>query len=241
VNNFNFIDRDWFRIWKKKTYPIPIKEFGIVLSVYSPYLVESSDREKNGPYSSAVTFGVFKLGEVNNLIFFSMFPRKMLNPSQLITHTSNLCINYLNNSESKSYEGRSPDFLILPSDFETRNYIYTEIQNQSKGVPIRRFYYNDFGKTLDDMVVRIIPLLVKGRVWVCCKPDNINKSIKTIELRNVDENFLNILSSYPVLESMSTVWCLAQTMLFLESYGLFRNETNNNKTTISHEFYSGGI
>jgi hypothetical protein len=236
----NFIDRDWFRIWKKKTYPIPIKEIGVILSVYSPYFIESSDREENGPYSSALTFGAFKLGGINNLILFSMFPRKILNPSQLITHISNLCINYLNNSEKKSYEGSSPDLLILPSEVGTRNHIYKEIQNQIKEIPIRRFYYNDFGKSLDNMVVRIIPMLVKGRVWVCCKPDNINQSIKTIELRNLDESFLNILSGYPVLESMSTVWCLAQTMIFLESYGLFRNETNkDNKTTISHEFYGG--
>ena len=231
-----FIDRDCFRIWTKSYYPIPIKPIGTILSLYSPYFIEDGERYNNGPYTAATTFGIFKFRDKVNLILFSLFPRSIINPNELIIHAKNLCTDYMNNSTVKTYSGPSPDLMIVPSEYKERNNLFNEIQENKVDVPVRRFYYSDYGKILDNMLTRALPKIIEGRIWVASKPDN------KLELRNMDEKFLDMMSSYPSIESKATVWTLVQAILYLESQGLFRDEgewvdgTNKPK----HGFYDAG-
>lgn len=249
-----FINKDWFKVWEKSHYPPTIPELGTILSLYSPHFLDDNEREQNGDYTAGVTLGVFKhwddkgRKEKNNIILFSMFPRKLLNSAELINHTRNLCCDYLNNSDIKVYEGYSPDILLVPAQEGVRSHIIAQIAERNNEVPVKRFYYNNEGKTLDNMVVRILPRIVTipppasaksttppidGRLWVASNP--MDKS----SLRNVDAQFLATICSYPEVEAKATLWALAQAVIYLENYGIFKDEEigRDNTTRPKHKFY----
>jgi hypothetical protein len=251
------IEKDWFKVWVRSHYPPTVPEFGIILSVYSPYLLDDNEREKNGEYTSFLTFGVFKdENNKHNIILFSLFEPAILNPAEVITHTRNLCHDYLNNSEIKLYEGNSPDLLITPFEKDMRGTIHQKLAMKNNSVSLHRFRYEQYGKTLDSMLVRIMPRIVEGRVWVAANPMWVSsKSITQAQvdkekltadslfdgLRNVDAKFLTILCSYPVVATRSTMWALVQVLIYLERKGIFSDDYHKDGSIKpKHKFYGIG-
>jgi len=241
----NDINRDWFKIWEKNRYPEVIPKIGTILSLYSPYFLDEDD-EVNGPYTAGVTLGVFKHrnqkknkfnrlisegNELNNLILLSVFPRVRLDANEVVVHAKNLCIDYLNNDYEKTYEGSSPDVMIVPSCKGIRSGIFSEIQYKND-VDMRFFYHADHGKTLENLLKRALPRIIQGKIWVVAKPDS-----RTQELRNMDEKFLDILSSYPSMESRGMVWALVQAIVYLDRNGIFEEESEQVVIKPKHGFY----
>lgn len=228
-----FIDRDWFTVWKKPHYPVTSRGVGVVLSMYSPYFLDGSEADNNGNYTSAVTLGLFtnRRGE-KCAILFSLFPRSILNPNQVVDHARNLCINYLNNSLIEMYDGWQPDLFIVPAEDDSKNALITEIRNNSKDVPVKRFMYKDYGGTLDNLVKRALVKMSEGRIYVAAHPANKK------ELRNIDERFLDTLSSYPsTIESRATMWSLCQAIIYLDSNGMFSSDGKDGDIKPKNKFY----
>lgn len=219
------IDPDWFSVWEYPFYPKTRSDIRSLTSLYSPHLLDESEKYSNGAFTTAITFGTFMNPKKKNcIVLFSVFPPQNLNPNQVILHAKNLCCNYLNNSISDLVEGVSPSYLILPSDTE-RNSIVSEIRKNKADVSIRRFKYLDHGKTLDNMLKRAITRLSEKRVYVMRDP--INKG----ELRNQDRSFVNTIYGYPEENSRGMVWCLTQAILFLEGMGFFLDVPENKNVT----------
>lgn len=233
------IDRKWFKVWEKSSYPPTVPEFGIILSLYSPHFLDDSERDNNGIYSAGVTLGIFKhwddkgKKEKHNLILFSMFPRQIINPAELIMHSKNLCVNYLNNDAKASYTGGSPDILLVPAQEGVRSSLIGQMSGGAGTVSVKRFYYANEGKTLDNIVVRALPRISEGRVWVASSP------MDSTEIRNMDAQFLATICSYPEIESRATIWALAQAIIYLENYGIFKDESDSRDGTTrpKHKFY----
>ena len=213
------IDRDWFKIWTKSNYPSPESEFGIITSVYSPHFLSEGDRAEDDGYSCALTFGIF-LNQRNeyNMILFSVFPLRRLDSHELIIHVNNLCNDYLNNSSLNTYKDRSPAIVIIPHKGEEFNTLLDEVSKKNPEILIRRFLFDDYGKTVEGMLTNVIPVIKSGKIWVCAKPNEID------ELRNMDEGFLEIISGYPSIQSQSMVWALCQAVLEAKRYGLFERD-----------------
>jgi len=229
-----FIDKDWFKVWTRSHYPQTIKRSGVVLSFCSPTLIDSAEQIELGPYSAGITFGVFKDNYCkHNLILFSLFPFTILSSTQLITHIQNLCHDYLNNSTVKMYDGYAPDILVLPAEEGSNNSLLTQIAIVNNDVPIKRFYFAKYGRTLDNMLDRAMPIIENGRVWVTSKPGDRN------ELRNIDQKFLDIVAGYPSIESKAIVWSLVQAILYLQASNIFADEDADvdNTTRPNHAFY----
>jgi hypothetical protein len=229
-----FINKDCFKVWRKSNYPQTSGDIRVILSLYSPHFIDGAESDNNGYYTAGIAFGMFDdINGNRNLILFSLFPPSLLDPHELIIHSQNLCIDYFNNSKKKAYDGWCPDLAVIPSEEKIRNIIIRQIEKKNGEVPIRRFYYENYGGTLENMVKRAIHYISMGRVWVAARPEDFE------ELRNIDERFLDIISGYPSDESKATVWCLAQALLYLESYGVFTPETdqNQNQNKNNHGFY----
>lgn len=217
------IDTDWFKWWKHSYYPTTRTDIRSVTSLYSPHLLDDSEKFHNGNWTTALTFGTFMDHPVrrnekrkNCLILFSVFPRSVLNPNQVVMHANNLCCNYLNNAV-KEIEGISPSCMIVPSD-ELKNNLIVDIRKNKADVPVRRFKYLEHGKTLDNMLKRAIQRISEKRIYVMADP------ITPAKLRNQDSTFIRTIQSYPSLESKCIVWCLVQTVLFLEDQGFFQDK-----------------
>lgn len=234
----NDISRKWFKIWEKSHYPSTVPGFGVILSMYSPHFLDDAERDANGLFTAGVTLGVFKhwddkgKKEKHNAILFSMFPPAILNPAEVIIHTKNLCHDYLNNSKIKVYEGWSPDLLLVPAQEATKSTLISQIVEGGADVAIRRFYYANEGKNLENILSRALPRMAEGRLWVASNP------MDSSEIRNMDAKFLATICSYPNEVSRATVWALAQAVVYLENYGVFKDGYERDNTTRpKHKLY----
>jgi hypothetical protein len=224
-----FIDRDSFNVWKESYYPKTKRGVSVVTSMYSPYLLDDSEAESNGEWTAAVTLGLF----VNNspkkkcptfgkvcAILFSLFPAQILSPNKVVAHAKNLGFNYLNNSDIRTNDGWQPDMFLVPGEEGQNNNLIAEIKAKNGDVPVKRFLYKDYGKTLDNIVKRAMMKISEKRIFVAAHPTNKG------ELRNMDEGFIHQVTSYPILESRATMWALCQAIVYMESNSMFETENN---------------
>jgi hypothetical protein len=173
-----------------------------------------------GPVSSDAAKS---LESKKHLMLFSVFPLQRIDSHTLITHITNLCNDYLNNSLLKTYEDRSPNCIIIPCIENENNLVVDDISRKSPEMLIIRFFFKDKGRTLEGMFTQALSIIKSGRVWVCAQPDD-----KTL-LRNMDEGFLEVISGYPSSQSQAMVWALVQAILYLKSYNVFSNEPMNSR------------
>jgi len=153
-----------------------------------------------------------------NVILLSVLPLMKVNASQLIKYIESLQNDYLNTSSKKSYNDRSPHFMINPTLDKSHTLLISDLCKKVPSLNVRPFFFKDHGNNLDELLSIATPLLTAGKVWVCTHPNDPEK------LRNMDAGMLEVLSGYPSTQSTSMTWALCQALIQLQLEGIFDKE-----------------
>lgn len=194
--------KEHFSLWKAPQYPA---FFRIVQSIHSPLLGNSKIEES--PYTSLITFGLWQ-HEIDKLVkgisICSVLHSKKIDHITLISHIKLMKDDYLNKSLKRSDSYRPANEMIFERKSSEKSVfpLHGKIKDYSFFFPDR-----NGGDDINDRLMIALPLCKK--VYLTKNPDGDG-------LRATDKYFVEMLGSFPGVESYSLAAALIQGLIYCD-------------------------
>jgi len=202
------IERRSFKIINAKK---PYKRVYWFQSWYSPIFIKSSSVEDT-TNSCCITFEMRKDNQGKHYITLAnILPPAPLDSHDVMTHAVNLNNDFTNNTLKALPNLYNQQVVILPSNDNLSNSFAYELQ-VDHNIPVRRLPIELNGINIDGLIHQAIKIVKKDKFYLRHHHERPN----TLDL--IDSNFINIINSYPDIESYSLAYAWAQGLVFAHRF-----------------------